>query len=181
MVKKTKSDSDGVNQIAQESTIQPLQIQPTQPPSQPPPQPPPPTEAVPVKKKEMTPARKEAVNKMFEGLKAKREADKLAQETDTQEQINAKEQRKLQKKYMRREAKKLPDVTSYVTMQDLEYFKNELIGVMPKTIYKEVPVDRIVPKLITVPVETVREKIVPVIQPPKKITGNELLDSIFFR
>jgi hypothetical protein len=129
----------------------------------------------------MTPARKEAVNKMFEGLKAKREADKLAQETDTQEQINAKEQRKLQKKYMRREAKKLPDVTSYVTMQDLEYFKNELIGVMPKTIYKEVPVDRIVPKLITVPVETVREKIVPVIQPPKKITGNELLDSIFFR
>ena len=65
-------------------------------------------------------------------------------------------------------------------MADLEDFKNQLLGSMPKTIYKEVPVDRIVPKVIPVPIETVREKVVQV-PAVKKISGNELIDSIFFR
>ena len=81
----------------------------------------------------------------------------------------------------RRIARKVPSISSYVTISDLEHFKKELIGIMPKTIYKEVPVDRLVPKAIAVPIETIREKVVQVVQPPKKITGNELLDSIFFR
>jgi hypothetical protein len=132
-------------------------------------------------KKEMTPAKKAAVSKMFEGLKAKREAKKEEQERETAEAKEEKHQEKLRKLNDRRIAKRTPPVSSYVTMRDLEDFKKELLGVMPKTIYKEVPVDRIVPKVIAVPIETVREKVVQVLQPPKKITGNELLDSIFFR
>lgn len=132
-------------------------------------------------KKEMTPAKKEAMAKMFEGLKAKREAAKAEQEKETEEAKEAKNQKRLKKMNENRIAKKLPPVSSYVTMDDLEVFKKELIGVMPKVIYKEVPVDRVVPKAIAVPVETVREKVIQVVQPPKKISGNELLDSIFFR
>jgi len=135
----------------------------------------------PKEKKEMSPAKKEAMAKMFEGLKAKREAAKADQEKETEEAKEAKNQKRLKKMNDNRIAKKLPPVSSYVTMDDLEVFKKELIGVMPKVIYKEVPVDRVVPKAIAVPVETVREKVVQVVQPPKKISGNELLDSIFFR
>jgi hypothetical protein len=132
-------------------------------------------------KKELTPAKKEALAKMFAGLKAKREANKAAQENDSAETKDSKRQQYLRRQNERRIARKNPTLTSYVTMSDLEHFKNELIGIMPKTIYKEVPVDRIVPKAIAVPIETIREKVVQVVQPPKKISGNELLDSIFFR
>tara|TARA_R110002126_G_scaffold100249_2_gene231708 strand:+ start:1572 stop:2132 length:561 start_codon:yes stop_codon:yes gene_type:complete len=132
-------------------------------------------------KKELSEAKKEAMAKMFSALKAKREANKTAQEIESQSDSDYKRQRKLQKMNEMRQAKKVPKLSSYVTMEDLEHFKRELIGVMPKTIYKEVPVDRIVPKAIAVPIETVREKVVQVLQPPKKITGNELLDSIFFK
>jgi len=132
-------------------------------------------------KKELSEAKKEALAKMFAGLKAKREASKAAQENDSAETKESKRQQYLRRQNERRIARKNPTLTSYVTMSDLEHFKNELIGIMPKTIYKEVPVDRIVPKAIAVPIETVREKVVQVVQPPKKISGNELLDSIFFR
>jgi len=132
-------------------------------------------------KKELSEAKKEAMGKMFSALKAKREANKTAQELESESDADYKKQRKLQKMNELRQAKKVPKLSSYVTMEDLEHFKRELIGVMPKTIYKEVPVDRIVPKAIAVPIETVREKVVQVLQPPKKITGNELLDSIFFK
>jgi hypothetical protein len=132
-------------------------------------------------KKELSPAKKEALAKMFAGLKAKREANKAAHENDSAETKESLKQQYLRRQNERRIARKNPTLTSYVTMSDLEHFKNELIGIMPKTIYKEVPVDRIVPKAIAVPIETVREKVVQVVQPPKKISGNELLDSIFFR
>lgn len=131
-------------------------------------------------KKELTESKKKAVQAMFEGLKKKREARKAEQEAETAEAKAEKKQAKLQKQYLAAKARRTPPVSSYVTMADLEDFKNSLLGQMPKTIYKEVPVDRIVPKVITVPIETVKEK---VIQVPavKKITGNELIDSIFFR
>jgi len=132
-------------------------------------------------KKELTPAKKEAVTKMFEGLKKKREERKAEQEKETEEAKQEKEQKRLKKLNEKRLQKKLPQLASYVTKQDLEEFRKDLLGVMPKTIYKEVPVDRIVPQAIAVPIETVREKVVQVLQPPKKITGNELIDSIFFR
>jgi hypothetical protein len=131
-------------------------------------------------KKELTEGKKKAVQAMFEGLKKKREERKAEQEKETAEAKAEKKQAKLQKQYLAAKARRTPPVSSYVTMADLEDFKNSLLGQMPKTIYKEVPVDRIVPKVITVPIETVKEK---VIQVPavKKITGNELIDSIFFR
>jgi len=131
-------------------------------------------------KKELTESKKKAVQAMFEGLKKKREARKAEQEKETEEAKAEKKQAKLHKQYLAAKARRTPPVSSYVTMADLEDFKNSLLGQMPKTIYKEVPVDRIVPKVITVPIETVKEK---VIQVPavKKITGNELIDSIFFR
>jgi len=131
-------------------------------------------------KKELSEGKKKAVQAMFEGLKKKREERKAEQEKETAEAKAEKKQAKLQKQYLAAKARRTPPVSSYVTMADLEDFKNSLLGQMPKTIYKEVPVDRIVPKVITVPIETVKEK---VIQVPavKKITGNELIDSIFFR
>jgi hypothetical protein len=132
-------------------------------------------------KKEMTESKKKAVQAMFEGLKKKREERKAEQEKETAEAKAEKKQAKLQKQYLAAKARRTPPVSSYVTMADLEDFKNQLLGSMPKTIYKEVPVDRIVPKVIPVPIETVREKVVQVVQPPKKISGNELIDSIFFR
>jgi hypothetical protein len=132
-------------------------------------------------KKELTEGKKKAVQAMFEGLKKKREERKVEQEKETAEAKAEKKQAKLQKQYLAAKARRTPPVSSYVTMADLEDFKNQLLGQMPKTIYKEVPVDRIVPKVIPVPIETVREKVVQVLQPPKKITGNELIDSIFFR
>lgn len=159
MVKKMKSDGTSVSS---------LQITPTPPPATV-------EQDQPVKKKEMTPAKKEAMNKMFEGLKAKREADKLEQEKQSaptpvpeppQPPPPPPPPAEIKKPKAER-AKKV--VNSYVTIDDLEYFKREMMGVLPKTIYKEVPV----------PFETVREKIVQA--PPKKISGNELLDSIFFR
>ena len=132
-------------------------------------------------KKEHSPAKKEALAKMFAALKAKREANKVAQENESAEDKDYKRQEFLRRQNDRRIARKVPSISSYVTISDLEHFKKELIGIMPKTIYKEVPVDRLVPKAIAVPIETIREKVVQVVQPPKKITGNELLDSIFFR
>tara|TARA_R110000822_G_scaffold34144_1_gene97318 strand:+ start:54 stop:575 length:522 start_codon:yes stop_codon:yes gene_type:complete len=132
-------------------------------------------------KKEMTDGKKKAVQAMFDGLKKKREERKAEQEKETAEAKEEKRQAKLHKQYLAAKARRTPPVSSYVTMADLEMFKNELLGSMPKTIYKEVPVDRIVPKVIPVPIETVREKVVQVVQPPKKISGNELIDSIFFR
>jgi len=132
-------------------------------------------------KKELTEGKKKAVQAMFEGLKKKREERKVEQEKETAEAKAEKKQAKLQKQYLAAKARRTPPVSSYVTMADLEDFKNQLLGQMPKTIYKEVPVDRIVPKVIAVPIETVKEKVVQVLQPPKKISGNELIDSIFFR
>jgi len=131
-------------------------------------------------KKELTEGKKRSIQAMFDGLKKKREERKAEQEKETAEAKAEKKQAKLQKQYLAAKARRTPPVSSYVTMADLEDFKNSLLGQMPKTIYKEVPVDRIVPKVITVPIETVKEK---VIQVPavKKITGNELIDSIFFR
>jgi hypothetical protein len=131
-------------------------------------------------KKELTEGKKKAVQAMFDGLKKKREERKAEQEKETAEAKEEKRQAKLQKQYLAAKARRTPPVSSYVTMADLEDFKNQLLGQMPKTIYKEVPVDRIVPKVISVPIETVREKVVQV-PAVKKISGNELIDSIFFR
>jgi len=120
---------------------------------------------------------------MFEALKVKREQQKADQERETAEIKEERKQAKLKAAAERKQQRRFPPVAQYVTVRDLEKFKNDLVAILPKTVYQEVPVDRIVPQPIPVPIETVREKVVQVLQPPsvKKVSGNELLDNIFFR
>jgi hypothetical protein len=141
------------------------------------------TDPPPKVKKELSEAKKASLAKMFEALKVKRELQKADQERETAEIKEERKQAKLRAAAEKKQKRRFPPVAQYVTVRDLENFKNELIGILPKTVYQEVPVDRIVPHPIAVPVETVREKVVQVLQPPsvKKVTGNELLDNIFFR
>jgi len=129
-------------------------------------------------KKVLSDKKKEAMAKMFEGLKKTREMRRETLERETDEAKEARKQEKLKIAAESKYTKKRPPVTQYVTMRDLEAFRADLIGILPKTVYKEVPVDRLVPHPVPVPIETIREKIV---QVPQKITGNALLDSIFFR
>lgn len=136
------------------------------------------TDPPPKVKKVLSEKKKEAMAKMFEGLKKTREMRRETLERETDEAKEARKQEKLKIAAESKYAKKRPPVTQYVTMRDLEAFRADLIGILPKTVYKEVPVDRLVPHPVPIPVETVREKIV---QVPQKITGNALLDSIFFR
>jgi hypothetical protein len=131
-------------------------------------------------KKEPSEKKKAALQKMFEGLKAKREQQRADAERESAEIKEERKQAKLKALAERKAARRFPPVAQYVTVRDLENFKNQLIQILPKTVYQEVPVDRIVPQPIAIPVETVREKVVQVVQ-PKKVTGNELLDNIFFR
>jgi hypothetical protein len=141
------------------------------------------TDPPPKVKKELSEAKKASLAKMFEALKVKRELQKADQERETAEIKEERRQAKLKATAERKQKRRFPPVAQYVTVRDLENFKNELIGILPKTVYQEVPVDRIVPHPVAVPVETVREKVVQVLQPPsvKKVSGNELLDNIFFR
>ena len=139
--------------------------------------------APPPPKKELSEAKKASLAKMFEALKVKREQQKADQERETAEIKEERKQAKLKAAAERKQQRRFPPVAQYVTVRDLEKFKNDLVAILPKTVYQEVPVDRIVPQPIAIPIETVREKIVQVLQPPsvKKVSGNELLDNIFFR
>lgn len=141
------------------------------------------TDPPPKVKKELSEAKKASLAKMFEALKAKREQQKADQERETAEIKEERKQAKLKEQAEKKMKRRFPPVAQYVTVRDLEKFKNDLVAILPKTVYQEVPVDRIVPQPIPVPIETVREKVVQVLQPPtvKKVTGNELLDNIFFR
>jgi len=138
------------------------------------------TDPAPAPKKQLSEAKKAALARMFEGLKAKRELQKADQERETAEVKEERRQAKLRAVAERKQQRRYPPVAQYVTLRDLEKFKNDLVSILPKTVYQEVPVDRIVPQPVPVPIETVREK---VIQVPsvKKVSGNELLDNIFFR
>ena len=143
------------------------------------------------RKKENAPVRTEAQKaawaRAMAVMKEKREAHRATQEKEAAENKETLHQVKLKERYAKIEAKKkaLPPVAQYVTVKDLYDFKKEFFDMMPhiaagppKEIYKEVPVD--VPRLVPYPVvkEVVREKIVQ--QPPKLITGNELLDRLYF-
>lgn len=141
------------------------------------------TDPPPKVKKELSEAKKASLAKMFEALKAKREQQKADQERETAEIKEERKQAKLKEQAEKKMKRRFPPVAQYVTVRDLEKFKNDLVAILPKTVYQEVPVDRIVPQPIPVPIETVREKVVQVLQPPtvKKVSGNELLDNIFFR
>jgi hypothetical protein len=143
------------------------------------------------RKKENTPVRTEAQKaawaKAMAVMKEKREAHKARQEKEAAEKKEKLHQIKLKERYAKIEAKKkiLPPVAQYVTVKDLFDFKKEFFDMMPhivrepppppKEIYKEVPVDA--PRLVPYPVV---KEVVRVVEKPRVITGNELLDKLYF-
>lgn len=138
-------------------------------------------------KRQQTEAQKENTKKMLVALKAKREAQKKAQEEEAEmlkaEGDELKIQAKKREYYEKAKAgkKKLPPPSerpTYITAAELQKFKLEMLEhIKPiKVVHKqevEVPVEKIVEKPVVV--EKVIEK-----PTTRVISGNELLDRIFF-
>lgn len=142
----------------------------------------------PPKKRVQSEKQKENFQKALASLKAKREAQKKAQEEEAEmlkaEGDEVKIQAKKREYYEKAKAgrRKLPapsDRPTYVTAAELQKFKLEMLEhVKPvKVVHKqevEVPVEKIVEKSVVV--EKVVEK-----PTTRVISGNELLDRIFFK
>lgn len=111
--------------------------------------------------------------------KAKAEENKLVEEAKV-DNGKKKELEKILYEKAKYQRKKLPPAPSYVTMGDLENFKNDLLGSLSKSVVKpiEPEVIKAEPKVVERVIEKIVEKPVPVVQP--KLTGHELLDRIFF-
>ena len=124
-----------------------------------------------------------ATAKAFASLQAKRQQAKEDADKEEASMDNEAKQAKLKEKYEKAQKarKALPPVPNYVTVSDLNAFKNDLLQFMPKTVYKEVPgPERVVYRDRPVPVDKVEVKEV-VKEKPVVISGNQLLDSIFFK
>jgi len=124
-----------------------------------------------------------ATAKAFASLQAKRQQAKEDADKEEATMDNEAKQAKLKEKYEKAQKarKALPPVPNYVTVSDLNAFKNDLLQFMPKTVYKEVPgPERVVYRDRPVPVDKVEVKEV-VKEKPVVISGNQLLDSIFFK
>lgn len=135
-------------------------------------------------KKERTEAQKAATAKALGILREKREALKKREEEELAQLDEEDRSAKLKEKAAKqRKASKLPPIVNYVSTADLERFKRDIFAALPKEIIREVPVEKIREKVISVPQEIVRERVIeqPVPVPVvKHLTGNELLDKIFF-
>ena len=124
-----------------------------------------------------------ATAKAFDSLQAKRQQAKEDADKEEATMDSEAKQAKLKEKYEKAQKarKALPPVPNYVTVSDLNAFKNDLLQFMPKTVYKEVPgPERVVYRDRPVPVDKVEVKEV-VKEKPVVISGNQLLDSIFFK
>lgn len=138
-------------------------------------------------KKARTEAQKAASKKMMEALAAKRKQQAEDEEADMKAATELDKQEKMKIHYeiakMKR-SKKLPPIPQYVTTAQIELMERRIMAALPKEVYREVPL-KVIEKEKPVPVdvihtvhkETIREK--PTIV-EKKVTGNELLDKIFF-
>jgi hypothetical protein len=142
-------------------------------------------------KKERTPAQQAATTKALAVLKERREKETADRKERLEKASDAERQRILAENYEKKKLsrKKLPPVPSYVTLGDFERFKNELIGAMPKEVYKAVEIER-KPRKESAPPPAVYhpppQKAVEVIthhQPPpqvvKQLSGSALLDKMF--
>lgn len=136
-------------------------------------------------KKPATPAQKEAITKALTALKAKREALKKQNEEELAVADENQKQTILKERYekAKTQKKKLPPVPSYITTADLDRFKHEILGALPKEVYREVEVPKpVVEKPVEKPVE--KKVVLPTAfappPPPKALTGHELLDKLFF-
>lgn len=134
-------------------------------------------------KKERTPAQKEATAKALNILKERREAKKKAEEDRMKQATEQERQRILAQKYeqKRRNKEKLPPPPSYVTLADMEKFKNDILSSLPKEVYKAVEVEKKVVKVKEEPKPVAKPIIAsaPVVA-PAKLTGHALLDRLFF-
>jgi hypothetical protein len=137
-------------------------------------------------RRKQTQAQKDAFQKALATLKAKREAQKKVHEEEAEMMKAEKDEVKVQAKqrevYEKAKAqrKRLPPASErpmYITSAELQKFKLEVLDmVKPVKIVKEkeVEVEKIVEKPVVV--EKVVEK-----PTTKVISGNALLDSIFFK
>jgi len=139
------------------------------------------------KKRVQTEKQKENWGKALAALKAKREATKKAQEEEAmmlqaekdELKIQAKQRERLEKAKLQK--KKLPPPSerpTYITAAELQKFKLEMMDIVNKPVKpivreKEVEVEKVVEKPVMV--EKVIEK-----PTTKIISGNDLLDKIFF-
>lgn len=138
------------------------------------------------KKRKQSEKQKENFKKALSALKAKREATKKAQEEELEALKAEKDEIKLQALQRERlekakyQKKKLPPPSErppYITAAELQKFKLEMLDIVkPQKIVKEkeVEVEKIVEKPVVV--EKVIEK-----PTTKIISGNDLLDRIFFK
>jgi hypothetical protein len=137
------------------------------------------------KKRVQTEKQKENFQKALSALKQKRESQKKAQEEEAEMLKAEKDELKIQEKQRERfekakyQKKKLPPPTerpTYITAAELQKFKLEMLDIVkPVKVVKEreVEVEKVVEKPVVV--EKVVEKPM-----TKIISGNELLDRIFF-
>ena len=133
-------------------------------------------------KKERSPAQQAATAKALDILRAKRDAQKKAQEEEVAGLDEEKKAEAIKTKTERHKAKKIintlsrSDEVPYITKSDFESFKNEFM-----TLHKPAPVPQ-APVVVAPPppvVERVVEK--PIVKETVRIlSGNELLDRIFF-
>lgn len=136
-------------------------------------------------KKPRTEAQKASTAKALAVLKEKREALRKAEEAELADKKEEEREQIVQQRKEKHQKAKLPPVVEYITKRDLELFKKEIFTHMPREVVREVPVEKEVIREKVVPVEkqVVRERIVeqaipvPVV---KHLTGNELLDKLFF-
>ena len=138
-------------------------------------------------KKPRTEKQKEAAKKMLEALAAKRKQAAEQEERDMKEAMEYDKQEKMKIHYEKAKAnrsRKLPPIPNYVTTSELLLMERRLMAALPREVYREIPlktevIEKIVPvdRISVVEKETIREK--PVIQ-QKQVSGNELLDKIFF-
>jgi len=135
--------------------------------------------------KERTPAQIAATQKALLVLKERREAKNKA---DAERMASANEverQRILAEKYEQKKQRKqkLPPPPAYVTLGDLDLFKKEILGALPKEVYKAVEIERKPSR--PVPKETPRPAPAPVAAPVPvavvaPLSGHALLDKMFF-
>jgi len=140
-------------------------------------------------KKARSPAQIAAQQKALATLKERRDKIKAEEEKAEKEaEVDAGKKAELDKiKYekAKMQRKRLPAPPSYITSNDLDRFKNDLLGSLNKqqpVVQQPVVQQPILepPKPAPVVVERVIEKVLEKPVPAPKLTGHELLDRIFF-
>jgi hypothetical protein len=135
-------------------------------------------------KKERTPAQIAATQKALLVLKERREAKNKADADRLASANEVERQRILAEKYEKKKMhkKKLPPAPAYVTLGDLDVFKKEILGALPKQVYKAVEIERKPPKVVNSPAPApVPAPVAPVpVAVAAPLSGHALLDKMFF-